>query len=147
MPGGRPPKSIALHLVQGTYRNDRHAVRAKAERVIAQAERDGHQPTDDQRKLLAALPRDLAEPCGSIARQLVVSTPGLAPIHRPLVVALAEASARHHVASVELNRLMLDRDGMCDPDSETAQAARLYMKIIDQALSTMERARKVLRPA
>ena len=37
MPRGRPPKSIALHLAQGTYRNDRHGARAKAEQIVAAA--------------------------------------------------------------------------------------------------------------
>lgn len=50
---GRPPKPMHLHLIQNTFRADRHGRRPDAPK-----KRDGRL-TDSQRELLALMPKDL----------------------------------------------------------------------------------------
>lgn len=123
---GRPPKPMHLHLIQNTYRADRHSQRPNAPKKPDKG------LTDSQRELLALMPKDLSPEERRIFVDQVMAAWWLGAMDRTALIAFACACVRHTVAHKQLSEC-LAATAFANPKSDVYKAAKLYSEIAQKA--------------
>ena len=123
---GRPPKPMHLHLIQNTYRADRHGRRPDAPKKPDRA------LTTNQRELLAVLPKDLSSEERRIFIEQVMAAWWLEPMDRTALIAFASACVRHSMAHKQLSKCLIN-PAFANPTSDVYKAGKLYCDIADKA--------------
>jgi hypothetical protein len=115
-----------LHLIQNTYRADRHGRRLdapkKSDRCL----------TDNQRELLAMMPKDLSPEERRIFVDQVMAAWWLGPMDRTALVAFASACVRHNVAHKQLSGCLANT-AFANPKNDVHKAGKLYSEIAHKA--------------
>jgi phage terminase small subunit len=131
MKRGRPPKSTRLHLINGTYRRDRHGKRPDAPKL-------GAGLSEDQRILLAEQPPHLSAEAAGIYRESVINAHWLLAIDRGLLTVYVTAAEICRVASRGLDEQMRDPT-FADPKSTAYQVGKAYNTILARHGATLSR--------
>jgi phage terminase small subunit len=122
MPRGRPPKPVHLHIVQNTYRPDRHSKRKDALRP--------------QQHELLKLAGELEGEARQIYAEVGTAAWWLTAADHAGIVAYSVAYQQHAIASSELGKCLRD-PAFANPASQAHRAAKLYVKIADQAANRL----------
>jgi len=127
MPRGRPPKPTALHLLQGTFRRDRHGKRRDAPWPVKRCA----ELTPAQAKLLKEMPRHLEGEARQHYVDLVTEGHWFEPVDRALLTSYVTAVSIHNEASRELSRCLQD-PAFAVPGSDTNKAGDAYSRIVQR---------------
>lgn len=153
MPRGRPPKSIRQHLLEGTFRADRHSARRAAgqqtalPRPVGTAPGSGWPwPVDEpaepagpsraQRTLLRARPKNLSPAQKQHFRRLVLGAPWLEPNDLGLLLAYVAAWDTYRTASAEFDARLAD-PAFGNPKSAVGREGQLYARIVHRQMGLL----------
>lgn len=126
MPRGRPPKPIALHKLQGTFRPDRHAARPRAGAGEGSGIPDGL--TKGQQILLRVRPKGLPWHQARRYRELVEGAPWLTAIDRDLLLSYLDTWHNYTLARGELGARHDPR--FADAGSDTAKEGMALSRVV-----------------
>ena len=164
MARGRPPKSIRQHLLEGTFRADRHTARRAAEQKTglqhpaatapgsgwpwpadapAEPAMSKNAPSQAQRILLRARPKDLSPAQKKHFRELVLGAPWLEPNDLGLLCVYVANWSIYRTAGAELDRRLTD-PAFHDPKSAAAREGQAYSRILHRKAALLVQLAHVL---
>jgi phage terminase small subunit len=115
-----------LHLIQNTYRADRHGRRPDAPK------KPNRGLTDSQRELLTLMPKDLSPAERRVFVDQAMAAWWLGPMDRTALIAFASACVRHSAAHKHLTECLANT-AFANPKSDVYKAGKLYSDIADKA--------------